>query len=195
MGSESSSRLFYDLVWPQAEMVLRYAQVLSGSVNDAEDLAQEALLKAYRAIDQFKPGTEVRAWLMTILRHAHIDRIRKRATQSGTVSLDSLDYDPPQSEAIPAAMPEEWDNEQKLLQQFADAAIIEAMQRLPTEMRWALLLVDIEGLDLKDAAEVMNVPLGTVKSRCHRGRQLLRRELIRVSDQSELVARSIDQEA
>ncbi len=191
LGIGASNRQFYDLVWPQADMVLRYARVLSGSASDAEDLAQESLLKAYRAIDQFKPGTEIRAWLITILRHTHIDWVRKRATQHGTVSLDSLAYDPQGAESAAVVMPQDWEQEQTLLQQFGDAAIIDAMQRLPTEIRWTLLLVDVEGLDLKEAAEVTDVPLGTVKSRCHRGREMLKNELLRVVDRSDLVARSV----
>jgi len=172
LGIGASNRQFYDLVWPQADMVLRYARVLSGSASDAEDLAQESLLKAYRAIDQFKPGTEIRAWLITILRHAHIDWVRKRASHRGTVSLDSLEYDPRGAEWPAVAMPNDWEQEQALLEQFGDASIIEAMQRMPTEVQWTLLLVDVVEPERgrAGAAQTMGRPtVGTGHANGYRG--------------------------
>lgn len=195
MANGAKNKRFYDLVWPQADMVLRYAQVLCRSTNDAEDLAQESLLKAFKALDQFKPGTDIRAWLMTILRHTHIDRIRKHAATPNAVSLDQIEHEPVGRASSEAAMPGDWHDEQKLLERFSDAAILDALRRLPLDIRWTVLLVEVENLDLKEASAVLDAPIGTIKSRCHRGREMLRVELERIADRSELVRKSIsDQE-
>lgn len=179
MESEQAQRRFYELVWPQLPVLLRTAQILWGpNMAEAEDLAQETMLKAYRSIHQFQDGTDVRAWLLTILRNARIDRIRSTAAAARNVSLEGLAQDPParalherpDREAVVA-------NPEIVLEQFTDQQVIEALNRLPEEMRWTLLLVDVEGLDDKEAAEVLRVPVGTIKSRAHRGRAMLREVL------------------
>jgi RNA polymerase sigma-70 factor (ECF subfamily) len=195
LTSGEINKQFYDLVWPQADMVLRYAHVLCRSPSDAEDLAQESLLKAFKSLGQFRSGTDIRAWLVTILRHTHIDRIRKHAAMPNAMSLDQIEHEPADRANSEAAKPGDWHDEQKLLERFSDAAIIDALRRLPLDIRWTVLLVEVENLDLKEASAVLDVPIGTVKSRCHRGREMLRVELERIADRSELVRKSIsDQE-
>jgi RNA polymerase sigma-70 factor (ECF subfamily) len=160
--------------------VLRTAQILcGGNVAEAEDLAQDAMLKAFRAIDQFRDGSDARSWLLTILRHARVDRVRSSASEARTVSLDALGQEPPDRQAR-----EEPDrqavveNPEVVLGAFTDADMIKALGRLPEEIRWTLLLVDVEGMDQKEAADVLDVPVGTIKSRAHRGRTMLRDELL-----------------
>ena len=171
------------------QTVLRTARILCGGNGAvAEDLAQEAMLKAFRSIDQFQPGTDARAWLLTILRHAHVDRLRSLASSSGTVSLDHL-------QQLPERRPEVTESDRQtvvenpdvLLAQFSDAAMIAALGRLPEEMRWTLLLVDVEGMDQKEAAQILGVPVGTIKSRAHRGRMLLRDELLPLAKRTRIV--------
>jgi RNA polymerase sigma-70 factor (ECF subfamily) len=167
---------FDDLVWPQMQAVLRAALILCGGhAAEAEDLAQETMLKAYRAIDQFRPGTDVKAWLLRILRNARIDRLRSAGAAAGTVSLEDLTEDPVARESTsdePMADPA------AVLERFSDREVIEALRRLPEDIRWTLLLVDVEGLEQKDAAVILDVPEGTIKSRAHRGRRMLRDELL-----------------
>src|SRR5687767_8417907 len=91
---EEATRRFYDLVWPVLRTVLRTAQILTGNPADAEDLAQETLLKAFKSIGQFRDGTDVRAWLLTILRNTRIDRLRAAGASAATVSLDNLGVEP-----------------------------------------------------------------------------------------------------
>src|SRR3954468_12109186 len=176
-SSQAKSR-FDALVWPHAAMVLRAARVLLRDPAAADDLAQETLVKAFRAMDTFRDGTDVKSWLMTILRNARIDHLRSRASHARDVSLDHLPFEP--ADPLPAATDQDpaWGEPHALLQQFSDAAVIEALKRLPEEIRWTLLLVDVEGMDHADAAAVMGVPVGTVKSRAHRGRAMLRTELL-----------------
>ena len=188
MASGTSAERFYALVWPQAGVVLRTAQVLVRDVNDAEDLAQETLIKAYKALDQFREGTDVRAWLMTILRNTRIDRARSRKNAARDVSLEALAQDPEDESISPSVhSAEEWNDPKALLDAFSDGQVIDAMRELPEEIRWTLLLVDVEGLDHADAGKVLGVPVGTVKSRAHRGRSMLREALTPVAREMRLL--------
>lgn len=186
---EGATRRFYDLIWPLRADVLRIARILTGQEAEAEDLAQETLLKAFRFIDQFKEGTDARAWLMTILRNTRIDRLRSASSSAGQVSLESLAQEPAHAPATTGAAtagnPEH--DPAIMLDAFGDAEIIAALQTLPEEIRWTLLLVDVEQLDQKEAADVSDVPVGTVKSRLHRGRSMLREMLLPVARDRRLV--------
>lgn len=184
MDSEQARRRFYDLVWPQAAAVLRAARILSGNDAEADDLAQETLMKAFKAIDRFQEGTNVQAWLTTILRNTRIDRLR---AMSHDLSLDQLDVDVPDESAADPTDSGEWENPQAVLDGFADQEIIDALQRLPEEIRWTLLLVDVEGMDQRDAAEMLRVPVGTIKSRAHRGRAMLREALLPVARERRMI--------
>lgn len=186
MENEQAKRRFYELVWPQMPAVLRAAHVLcGGNTADAEDLAQETMLKSFRALDSFRPGTDMKAWLLTILRNARIDRLRSAPS---AVSLEDLT-------AEPAGRPECPQIERSAVQQdpdtvlngFSDRQMIEALGNLPEEIRWTLLLVDVEGMGQQEAAEVLQVPSGTIKSRSHRGRAMLREVLLPIAKQARIL--------
>jgi RNA polymerase sigma-70 factor (ECF subfamily) len=186
--TDAQSR-FDALVWPHAATVLRTARFLCHDQAEADDVAQDTLVKAFRSLDTFRAGTDVKAWLMTILRNTRIDRLRSRAAHKGEVSLDTMPFEPASdedrhtsSDGHPA-----WDDPQSLLQQFSDPHMIQALQRLPEEIRWTLLLVDVEGMDHADAATVLGVPVGTVKSRAHRGRAMLRGALLPMAKELRLI--------
>jgi RNA polymerase sigma-70 factor (ECF subfamily) len=174
LDHEESTKRFYDLVWPQRATVLRVAQILCGSAADGEDLAQETLLKAFKAIDTFREGTDAKAWLLAILRNARVDRLRARGAIPETVSLGQLDWDAAQPEQVETLL---WENPEEILNSFSDAQVISALQRLPEDIRLTLLLVDVEQLRHEEAATILLVPVGTIKSRTHRGRSMLREAL------------------
>ena len=173
---EEATRRFYDLVWPERAIVFRVATILTGSETEAEDLAQETMLKAFRAIGSFAPGTDIKAWLLTILRRTRIDHVRARASSKGTLSFDALEIDLP-GRAVEADADFYGKSPEEVLGAFSDRQVIEALKELPEDIRMTLLLVDVQGLKLEEAAEVLEVPVGTVKSRSHRGRGLLRAAL------------------
>lgn len=176
LDQREATKRFYDLIWPHRSAVLRTAQLLVSSTHDAEDLAQEAMTKAFAAVDQFQPGTDARRWLMTILRNARIDRLR--ASGGGQpVSLHVLLAEPAHDSTASEA-DDAWESPQDILDRFADQDVIRALQNLSEEDRWTLLLVDVEGLDHQEAARILDVPIGTIKSRTHRGRKLLRKALL-----------------
>ena len=150
--------------------MLRAAQFLTANHADAEDLAQDTLLKAFNAIESLREHTNPRAWLMTIMRNTHIDHVRSRS--SDDVSLEQLDAELPAATERPASAALAHDPE-ALLESFSDQDMIRALKSLPRDIRWTLLLVDIEGLPEDQTAEILSIPIGTVKSRLHRGRRML----------------------
>ena len=158
-------------------MVLRAARIHTGNDAEAEDLAQETLLKAFKAIDDFRAGTHIKAWLLTIMRNTRIDRLRTAAGSAKYSSLEELVAEPAAVEGGEAHDVETWENPEAMLAAFADEVVIAALNEISEDLRWTLLLVDVEGLDQEEAAGLMEVPVGTVKSRLHRGRAALRASL------------------
>lgn len=177
LTSEQAAR-FKRLAWPHLAMVLRMARHLTRHDQQAEDLAQETMMKAMRAIDSYQEGTDIKAWLMTILRRAHIDALRSNQRHAHTLSLEQVEMEPAQVASEQAgAFDDKWSDPAALLDRFGDQEIIDALGELPEEIRWTLLLVDVEQMDQADAATILQVPVGTIKSRAHRGRAMLRDRL------------------
>lgn len=179
---------FRRLCLPHLPALLRTAHCLLSSIADAEDLVQDTMLKALEAIRTFKEGTDAKAWLMTILRRTFIDRLRARRRRPVTTTHDSRLLDeitclPQDSVVIRPCDPD------ALMERFSDRQIIAALQSLPQAIRWTLLLVDVEGLGQEEAAKVLQVPVGTVKSRAHRGRLMLRDSLLGTAMQNGWLAR------
>ena len=184
LTSDDATERFYRLVWPQRAAVLRLAHLLTHQPDAAEELAQETLIKAFKAIGNFQDGTDVRAWLAAILRNARIDRLRA-AGSSPTLSLDDLPFEPAQPRS--AAGETQWQEPEQILQSLSDQDVIEALAAVPEEIRWTLLLVDVEGVDQAEAGRVLAVPVGTIKSRLHRGRAMLREALLPLARDRRLV--------
>ena len=150
-------------VLPQLRALFGMAYRLTGNAHDAEDLVQETMLRAYRAFDRFRPGTNARAWLFTILHRLRTDLLRHRGRRPETVEL--VDDGPPVAPAHEAALTS------------GHEEITRALEGLPEVFRAAVVLRDIEEFTYAEIAEVLGVPVGTVMSRIHRGRALLRRAL------------------
>lgn len=179
LSPKEASQRFHELVWPLRADVLRMARVLCGNDAEADDLAQDTLLKAYSAIESFQRGTNIRAWLMQILRNARIDLMRSNKRESGNVSLEAAELDPADDagETTEVDFDRAWENPAEVLSAFSDQQIIDALQQLPEEIRLTLLLVDVQQMEHADAAKILDVPVGTIKSRTHRGRGMLRNVL------------------
>jgi len=185
VNADDATQRFYSLVWPERAAVLRVAQLLTGDSAAADDLAQETLLKAFKKLDTFRHGSNARGWLLTILRHTHIDRMRAAASEPG-VSLSHI-HEEPAAESASDAEEFSGANPETILAAFSDQQIIGALRKLPQEIRWTLLLVDVEGLSQKESAEVLQVPVGTIKSRVHRGHFMLRDGLLPLARDRRLV--------
>jgi RNA polymerase sigma-70 factor (ECF subfamily) len=144
--------------------LLRVAIRLSGSVEAGEDLLQETYLQAWRSFHRFETGTNCRAWLYKILLFNYAGQRRKRARQPILVDIDAAG-----DSALIADAPTP--------DMLTVDAVRAAFDRLPDPFRTLVLLVDVEGLTYREAADALNVPIGTVMSRLSRGRRLLRLEL------------------
>lgn len=182
--TDAQAQRFKQLAWPLLPVVLRTAQVLTRQPDQAEDLAQETMVKAMRAIDSYQDNTDIRAWLLTILRRTHIDRMRAEQRKPNELPLDEsavggLPGDPQHANEND----QKWEQPEDLLNRFEDEAVIEAMRSLPEDIRWTLLLIDVEQLGQAEAAEVLGVATGTIKSRAHRGRAMLRNQLYQLAVQ------------
>ncbi len=157
-------------VEPEIEVLLRVAGALTGSSMDAEDLVQETLIRAFRAVDRFD-GRHPRAWLLTILRNTNVNMHRRQrpyATDDWTV----LEQGRPAFGARPEPNPE-----QVMVDHTLDERLDRAVRSLDRRFRTTLVLVDVHGLTYAEAAEAIGVPVGTVMSRLHRARNRVRASL------------------
>lgn len=170
-SSDPKRTAFEEEALPHLDTVYRVALRLSGNEAQAEDLTQETMFKAYRAWHQYKRGTNVRAWLLTILRHTFINEYRK-AQRTGT----QIDVDEVESFTVFEQV-QESDPEGRFFEQLVDDDVIRAINDLPDEFRETLILSDVEGLPYAEIARVTEVPVGTVKSRLFRARQALQKVL------------------
>jgi RNA polymerase sigma-70 factor (ECF subfamily) len=151
---------------------------LTRSRPAAEDLVQDAMLKAWRAFPTFHEGTNIRAWLYRILVNAHFDRHRKEL-RSPQLVHEEIDDTYLYAGARESAMLSEAGNpEVQVLHGIMDAEVRESLEALPLAFRAAVLLVDVEGFSYREAAEILGVPEGTVMSRLYRGRHALKRTLL-----------------
>jgi RNA polymerase sigma-70 factor (ECF subfamily) len=149
---------------------------LTRSTVEAEDLVQDTLLKALRARDHFTPGSNMRAWLLRILTNTFINRYRRGGLERSV--LDGPDADPLADGWVGAATMESMrDPESGALRSLLEREIVSALDELPEEFRLAVVLSDVEELSYKEIADIMGCPIGTVMSRLHRGRRLLKKRL------------------
>jgi len=175
--SMDDKRRFQEEALPLLDSLYAGALRMTRNPADAEDLVQETMLRAYRSFNRFEPGTNLKAWLFRILTNAYINVYRKRQREPQKVSQDDVeefdlyqelkDHDP-QFSATPETI---------VLDSLVDSDIIEAIDALPEQFRLAVILSDIEGFTYAEMAEIMDVPLGTVMSRLHRGRKALQKRL------------------
>ena len=145
---------------------------------DAEDLVQETYLKAYRAFATFQEGTNLKAWLYRILTNTFINSYRARKRRPEQTELDDVEdlYLYRRLGGLEAAAAGR-SAEEEVLDHFTESDVKSAVESLPEQFRMAVLLADVEGFSYKEIAEILDVPIGTVMSRLHRGRKALQKAL------------------
>ena len=152
----------------------RVARHLVGSREEAEDLMQEAYARAFRSWRSFRPGTNLRAWLLRILTNLNIDRGRRLQRTPGLEPLEEGDYFLYNrlEESTPDASDEE-----RVVERLSQDSVVSALSAVPHDFRDVVVLVDIGDFSYADAAQILDIPIGTVMSRLHRGRRVLKQRL------------------
>jgi len=153
---------FQDLLEPLIPRLRRYARALTRDAQRADDLVQDTLLRGLIKQDRWEPGTNLRAWLFTLMHNQYVNDVRRASRETGTIDIDDV------SSSLVATTDPTASRQLHELER--------ALGQLATEQREVILLVGLEGFSYEDAAGILAVPVGTIRSRLSRGRESLRRE-------------------
>ena len=161
---------------------------MTRSEAEAEDLVQETYIRAFRFREQFTPGTNLKAWLFRILTNTFINQYRRKAARPETTELDDVDesilYRHMRDVSPGSSSP---DPEAELIDSTLSSEVKEALEALPEKFRTTVLL-DVEGFSYKEIAQLLDIPIGTVMSRLHRGRKFLQKRLYDLARERGIVA-------
>ena len=178
LASEARDRVrFEEEALGLSDQVYRVARHLANSREDAEELVQETYVRAFRSWASFQPGTNLRAWLLRILTNLNIDRGRRQQRAPQTTSIDSEAGDYFLYDKLASQMPDENPDEERVLERLSQDSIVDALADVPHDFRDVIVLVDIGEFSYADAAQILDIPMGTVMSRLHRGRRILKKNL------------------
>ena len=170
------------------DALYRTALRMTRSEAEAEDLVQETYIRAFRFRHQFTPGTNLKAWLFRILTNTFINQYRRKAARPDTTELDDVEesilYRHMRDVNPGSASP---DPETELIDNTLSSEVKDALEALPEKFRTTLLL-DVEGFSYKEIAEMLDIPIGTVMSRLHRGRKFLQKRLYDLARDRGIVA-------
>ncbi len=164
---------------PHLDTLYRVALRLTGEPSAAEDLVQDTMLRALRAWSSFRPGSNARAWLVTILRNQFINGWRVRKRQPAAVDMEAVPEPPDPSEPDP---------EGRFFDRLVDDEVLQAIDALPNDFREVLVLSDMEDMSYAEIAEALGIPVGTVKSRLFRARRILQGRLRRYAESTGIIA-------
>lgn len=160
---------------PHLDALYNFGLRLTSDPNDAEDLVQDTIVKAYRFFSSYEKGTNAKAWLFRILKNSYINNYRKKSKKPQQVDYDEVStfY-----ETIRAERTDTSDLEDKMFRELIDDELSNALDNIPEDFRTVVLLCDVEDFTYEEIANMLDVPIGTIRSRLHRGRNLLKAELM-----------------
>jgi RNA polymerase sigma-70 factor, ECF subfamily len=176
VASEARNRVrFEEEALELSDQVYRVARRLVSSREEAEDLVQETYARAFRSWRSYTPGTNLRAWLLRILTNLNIDRGRRKQRAPDEQPLEESDYF--LYNRLEQASRDGNADEERVVERLSQDDIVGALSLVPHDFRDVVVLVDIGDFTYQDAANILDIPIGTVMSRLHRGRRILKREL------------------
>ena len=171
---ERYDRIFEQEFLPQIDALYTFAYHLTYNEEDANDLVQETYLKAYRFIENYKEGTNAKAWLFKILKNAFINQYRKKSKQPTQVDYEEvINYHDEEDTSYSSYM----DLREEMFQHMMGDEVTNAINSLPVDFRVVILLCDIEGFTYEEISKIIDIPIGTVRSRLHRARNMLKEKL------------------
>jgi RNA polymerase sigma-70 factor (ECF subfamily) len=177
LAQEARARVrFEEEALELSDQVYRVARRMVPSREEAEDLVQQTYERAFRSWRQYTPGTNLRAWLLRILTNLNIDRGRRVQRTPQTTTLDGELGDYFLYNKLESTAPEASD-EERVLERLSQDSIVDALADVPHDFRDVIVLVDIGEFSYADAAQILDIPMGTVMSRLHRGRRILKKNL------------------
>lgn len=167
--------LFEEEFLPHIDALYNFAYHLTYDEDDANDLVQETYLKAYRFADSYMEGTNAKAWLFKILKNAFINEYRKKSKQPTKVDYEDIvsHHDSDTDRYVGSV-----DLREEIFQGMLGDEVTSAINSLPVDFRTVILLCDIEGFTYEEIAKIIDIPIGTVRSRLHRARQMLKEKLM-----------------
>lgn len=177
-------------VLPHLDALYGYALYLTRNRTEAEELTQDAILKAIAAFAQYQAGTNCRAWLFRILHNTWLNKLRKRHVEIELSDAATADLE--QREDAAAFVRSNPSPEDSLVSQMSRTRVREAVESLPPDFRSVVVLADLEEFAYREIADILAIPIGTVMSRLHRGRRLLRVRLMDTARELGLVGESLD---
>ena len=166
---------FEDEALGLADQVYRVARRLVGSREEAEDLVQETYARAFRSWRSYTPGTNMRAWLLRILTNLNVDRGRRIQRTPQSQPLEETDYY--LANKLASAAGEQGLDHAAVVERMSQDSVVKALSEISPQFRDVVVLVDIGDFTYADAAQILDVPIGTVMSRLHRGRRALKQKL------------------
>jgi RNA polymerase sigma factor (sigma-70 family) len=174
LSKSNKDRIFNKEFLPQMDALYNFAFHLTLDEDDANDLVQETFLKAYRFIDSYQQGTNAKAWLFKILKNGFINEYRKKTKQPAKVDYDDIVsfHDTDDDGHV-----EYLDLRTDLFQGMLGDEVTRALNQLPVDFKTIILLCDIEEFSYEEIAKIIDIPIGTVRSRLHRARNILKEKL------------------
>ena len=179
LTKEVKDRRFQAELMPLLDPLYNFAFRLTLDEDDANDLVQESYLKAYRFFEYYEPGTNAKAWLFRILKNSFINDFRKKSKQPARVDYSEIEgyYNPDEVEGDADTGASSSDMRQQATRDLIGDEVAEALNSLPVDFRTVIILCDLEGFTYEEMAKVLDIPIGTVRSRLHRARNFLKEKL------------------
>ena len=180
MAENKDKSLHYDRIFevefsPHADTLYNFAYNLTHNEEDANDLVQETYMKAYRFIDKYIEGTNAKAWLFKILKNGFINQYRKKSKRPKKVDYEEIIsyHDEEEGTKLTSYI----DLREEIYQSMMGDEVTTAVNALPVDFRTVILLCDIEGFTYEEISKIIDIPIGTVRSRLHRARNMLKERL------------------